>query len=197
MAESKTKIAQELTPDELTKFCEALRDVPHGEMAAKIMELAKGQGISIGKSAAYEFKNKEMLPWLKRLQLRKEKAAMLNEAGDDNSGQTLADAAAAEMGQIAFDMVSELDGQIDIQTKEGRAVFNEITKGIHRLRTGDRAMIKQLNDQIAAMEAEKKLTSTAVLAAAKDKGASPELIENVRAALNFRPPASPQTEAAK
>lgn len=152
MAQSKTKIAQELTPDELTAFCESLRDVPHGEMAAKIIELAKAQGISIGRSAAYEFKNKEMMPWLKRLQLRKEKAAAINEMGDDDSGRTLADAAAAEMGQIAFDMVSELDGQIDIQTEEGRAVFNEITKGIHRLRTGDRAMIKQLAAQVKELQ---------------------------------------------
>jgi hypothetical protein len=155
MASSKTKIAQELTPDELTAFCESLRDVPHGDMAAKIIELAKAQGISIGRSAAYEFKNKEMLPWLKRLQLRKEKAAAINEMGDDDSGRTLADAAAAEMGQIAFDMVSELDGQIDIQTEDGRAVFNEITKGIHRLRTGDRAMIKQQAERIKELENEK------------------------------------------
>lgn len=200
MAESNTKVAQELTPKELEEFCQALRDVPHVEMASKIMELAKAKGISIGRTAAYEFKNKEMLPWLKRLQLRKEKAAAINEMGDDGSGQTLADAAAAELGQIAFDMVSELDGQIDIQTKEGRAVFNEITKGIHRLRTGDRAMIKQLNDQIAAMKTEKDQTSAAVIAAAKDKGASPQLIESVRAALNFRPPQStttpPQASAA-
>ncbi len=152
MASSQTKVAQELTPAELNTFCEALRDVPHVEMAAKIQELAKAQGISIGKTAAYEFKNKELMPWLKRLQLRKEKAAAIAEMEDDDSGRTLADAAAAEMGQIAFDMVSELDGQIDIQTKEGRAIFNEITKGVHRLRSGDRAMLKQMSDQIKVME---------------------------------------------
>jgi hypothetical protein len=132
--------------------------VPHVEMAAKIMELAKDQGISIGKSAAYEFKNKELMPWLKRLQLRKEKAAAIAEMEDDDSGRTLADAAAAELGQIAFDMVSELDGKIDIQTEEGRAVFNEITKGIHRLRTGDRAMMKQMALQIQELEAREKET---------------------------------------
>jgi len=192
MASSKTKIAQELTPDELTAFCESLRDVPHGEMAAKIIELAQAQGISIGRSAAYEFKNKEMLPWLKRLQLRKEKAAAINEMGDDDSGRTLADAAAAELGQIAFDMVSELDGQIDIQTEEGRAVFNEITKGIHRLRTGDRAMIKQQAERIKELEAEKKQTAAGVLSAAKEAGASPALINSVREALNFRPPQEAQ-----
>ena len=190
VAASKTKVAQELTPDELAKFCEALRNVPVEQMAARIIELAKEQGVSIGRTAAYEFKNKEMLPWLKRLQLRKEKAAAIQEAGEDNSGRTLADAAAAELGQIAFDMVSELDGQIDITTKEGRAIFNEITKGIHRLRTGDRAMIDQLNERVKELEAEKKATSAAVIAAAQDKGASPQLIESVRAALNFRPPTS-------
>ena len=187
MAESQTKVAQELTPDELEKFCTALKDVPHGKMAAKIMELAKAQGIDIARSSAYEFKNKEMMPWLKRLQLRKEKAKAIAEMGDDNSGRTLADAAAAELGQIAFDLVSELDGQIDITTKEGRAIFNEITKGVHRLRTGDRAMIDQQADRIKELEAEKKQASK-VLDAAAEKGASPQLISSVRAALNFRPP---------
>ena len=188
MASSKTKVAQELTPEELEAFCSALKDVTHGEMAAKIKELAAAQGISIGKTAAYEFKKKEMIPWLKRLQLRKEKAAAIQEMGDDDSGRTLADAAAAELGQIAFDLVSELDGQIDIGSKEGRAVFNEMTKGIHRLRTGDRAMIDQLNKRVKELEAEKKQTAAAVVAAAQEKGASPQLIESVRAALNFRPP---------
>jgi hypothetical protein len=153
MASSKTKIAQELTPEELEAFCAKLRDVPHGEMAARIIELAKAEGIHVGKTAAYEFRNKEALPWLRRLQLRKEKARLVAEVGDDDSGRTLADAAAAEMGQIAFDMVSELDGQIDITTEEGRAIFNEITKGIHRLRTGDRAMIEQLTKQVKELKA--------------------------------------------
>lgn len=152
MAASQTKVAQELTPDELNAFCESLRSVPAVEQAAKIQELAKAKGISIGKTAAYEFKNKELMPWLKRLQLRKEKAAAIAEMEDDDSGRTLADAAAAELGQIAFDLVSELDGQIDLQTKEGRAVFNEITKGIHRLRTGDRAMMKQMAEQLKILK---------------------------------------------
>jgi len=188
MAFSQTKVAQELTPEELEAFCAELKDVPHGEMAAKIQELARTQGISIGKTAAYEFKNKEMMPWLKRLQLRREKAKAIEEMGDDNSGMTLADAAAQEMGQIAFDLVTGLDGTIDLTSKEGRAVFNELTKGIHRLRTGDRAMIAQLNQRIKDMEAERKQTAAAVVAAAQEKGASPQLIESVRAALNFRPP---------
>jgi hypothetical protein len=185
MASSKTKIAQELTPDELTAFCESLRDVPHGEMAAKIIELAQAQGISIGRSAAYEFKNKEMLPWLKRLQLRKEKAAAINEMGDDDSGRTLADAAAAELGQIAFDMVSELDGQIDIQTEEGQAIFKELTNGIHRLRTGDRAMIKQQAERIKELEAQQK-AAEAILDSTKGKGGvSGESIAMIRKALGM------------
>lgn len=153
MANSKTKIAQELSPEELEAFCADLVTVPHGEMARRIIALAEEKGITIGKSAAYEFRNKEVMPWLRRLQLRKEKAKIVAENADDDSGRTLADAAAAELGQIAFDMVSELDGRIDISTEEGRAIFNEITKGIHRLRTGDRAMIKQLTAQVKELEA--------------------------------------------
>lgn len=153
MAHSKTKIAQELSPEELDAFCAELASVPHGEMARRIMELAKERGIEIGKTAAYEFRNKEAVPWLRRLALRKEKAKLVAEVSDDDSGRTLADAAAAELGQIAFDLVSELDGQIDITSEDGRAIFNELTKGIHRLRTGDRAMITQLQKQVKELEA--------------------------------------------
>jgi len=192
MAESKTKIAQELTPQELDAFCAALKDVAHGEMAARIQQLAKEQGISIGKSAAYEFRNKEALPWLNRLRLRKEKAAAIQEMGDDDSGLTLADAAGAELGQIAFDLVSELDGRIEISSKEGRATFDTLTKGIHRLRSGDRAMLKQLADRVKELEAEKKAAGKALDVAAT-KGASPQLISAVRAALNFRPPTAAAT----
>ncbi len=174
MAASQTKVAQELTPQELDEFCKAFVNVPHEEMAAKILEQAKAQGISIGRTAAYEFRNKELMPWLKRLQLRKEKAAAIQEMGDDNSGRTLADAAAAELGQIAFDMVSELDGQIDITTKEGRAIFNEITKGVHRLRTGDRAMIDQLMEQVKELQEREKDT--------KEDLGNPQLNEEQRAA---------------
>lgn len=148
MAESKTKIAQELSPAELAEFCGMLKDVPHGEMAGRIMELAKEKGISIGKTAAYEFKNKEAIPWLRRLQLRKEKAAMLQEFGGDDSGRTLADAAAEELGQLSFDFVTDLDGKLDLASEEGREIYTVLTKGIKSLRDADRALIKQLKTQV-------------------------------------------------
>lgn len=186
MAHSKTKITQELSPQELEAFCAELAAVPHGDMAAKIIELAKEKGIEIGRSAAYEFKNKEALPWLRRLQLRKEKARMVAEAGEDDSGRTLADAAAAELGQIAFDMVSELDGQIDITTEEGRLVFDAATKGIHRLRTGDRAMITQLQKTVKELEDQRREADKALKAASgKEGGISDETIKAVRQALGM------------
>lgn len=148
MAESQTKIAQELTPEELTAFLEKLLKVPHAEMAAQIQNLAKEHGISIGRTAAYEFRNKEVMPWLKRLESRKQKARMLEEMGGEETGRTLADAAAAELGQISFDMVSELDGRIDLTSEEGRAIFDLLTKGVKRLRDSDRAMLKQLQSQV-------------------------------------------------
>lgn len=149
MASSQTKIAQALTPEELTAFLESLLKVPHEQMAAQIQELAKEHGISIGKTAAYEFRNKELMPWLKRLESRKQKARMLEEMGGEETGRTLADAAAAELGQISFDMVSELDGKIDINSEEGREIFNVLTTGVKRLRDSDRAMLKQLQAQVS------------------------------------------------
>lgn len=148
MSETKNKLALELSPTELAEFCTALADVPHGELVAKIMEMAEARGISIGKTSAYGFKNGELLPWLKRVQMRKERAAQINAMGDDDSGKTLADAAAAELGQLSFEFVSDLDGKLDLASEEGREIYTTITKGIKTLRDGDRALIKQLKTQI-------------------------------------------------
>lgn len=149
MSFSKTKIAQELSPAELAEFCAALRDVPHGDMAARILELAAEKGISIGKTAAYEFKNKEALPWLRRLEMRQEKSKMLQEySSADGTGARLADAAADELSQCTFDFVTNLDGKLDLDSKEGREIYAVITKGIKSLRDGDRAMLKQLQEQV-------------------------------------------------
>lgn len=160
MAESQTKIAQELTPEELAEFCNALLGVPHEQMAARIQAMAAERGISIGKSAAYEFRNKEALPWIKRIQERKAKAAMLAEisADGDASGQTLADAAAAELSQRTFDFLSDVDNEIDLGSKEGQKLFATLTKGVAALRSGDREMIKQLQERLEAAEKREKET---------------------------------------
>lgn len=186
MAESKTKLAQELTPEQLAEFCGKLAQVPHAEQAARILAMAAEMGISIGRSAAYEFKNKELVPHLKRLAMRKEKAAMLSQIGDDNSGQTLADFAAGELGQIAFDLVCELDGRIDLADKGGRAIFDTLTKGVQRLRSGDRAMLKQQAEEIRRLKEEREAADK-LLDAAKGKGGmSDGTIKAVRAALGMK-----------
>lgn len=191
MAETRTKIAQELTPAELADFCAALAGVPHGEMAARIQAMAEERGISIGRTAAYEFKNKEALPFLKRLELRKEKARLLNKhAADDTSGQTLADYAAGELSQLAFDFVTEADGFLDLTSKEGLKQFNVLTLGVQRLRTGDRKMIEQLQEQLKAMKAAQEAKDKAVLTTITEAGASPELVGAIREAMNFRPPSA-------
>lgn len=156
MAESRTKIAQELSPEELAAFCAALADVPHGQMAARIMELAAEKGIRLGKSAAYEFKNKEALPWLRRLELRRLRSQQIQEQSGDAAavGRTFADEAAAELGQLTFDFVSELDGKLDLASEEGREIYSTLTKGIKTLRDADRAMIRQLQSQIADTKAD-------------------------------------------
>lgn len=188
MAETKTKIAQELTPEELAAFCAELAGVPHGEMAARIMAMAAERGISIGKSAAYEFRNKEAMPFIKRLQLRKEKAKLLKDHADDagtDSAQTLADHAAGELAQIAFDFVSELDGVLDLTSKEGLETYDVLTKSIARLRSGDRQMIKQMQAQLEKMQAEKKAAQAIMQAAEKKGGISPETQRAIRKSLGM------------
>lgn len=148
MSNSRTKIAQELSPTELAEFCAALKDVPHGEMAGKIIEMAAARGISIGKSGAYVFKEKEVMPFIKRLHMRREKSdllkAALSEQEDDDSARRLSDFTADELAQIAFDAVTDLDGKLDLTTEEGLATFDVLTKSVKRLRDGDRAMFRQL-----------------------------------------------------
>jgi hypothetical protein len=156
MAETKNKLALALSPAELAEFCAALADVPHGELVSKIIEMAEARGISIGKTSAYGFKDGELLPHLKRIQMRKERAAQIAAMGDDDSGKTLADAAAAELGQLSFEFVSDLDGKLDLNTEEGREIYTTITKGIKSLRDGDRALIKQLKGQIDETKADLK-----------------------------------------
>lgn len=147
-AQTKTRISQELTPAQLEEFCNSLKDVAHGDLAVEIQKRAAELGIVIGKSAAYGFKNNELVPWLERIKERRQKAELIAELGADTSGMTLADAAAAELGQMCFDMVTKLDGGIDITTKNGRATLDQISKTIKRLRDSDRAMIRQLQTQI-------------------------------------------------
>lgn len=154
MAETKNKLALELSPAELAEFCAALADVPHGNLVEEIMKMAEARGISIGKSSAYGFKNGELMPWLKRVQMRKERAAQIAAMGDDDSGKTLADAAAAELGQLSFEFVSDLDGKLDLGTEEGREIYTILTKGIKSLRDGDRALIKQLQTKIDETKAD-------------------------------------------
>jgi len=186
MAETKTKIAQELSPQELADFCQELADVPHGEMAAKILAMAEQRGIQIGRSAAYVFKTKEALPFIARLRARNEKAAQLKAYAldDDDSAQTLADFTAGELSQIAFDAVSDLDGRLDLTSKEGLEAFDVLTKSVKRLRDGDRKMLEQLKGRVKELEAGAKN----VLGVAADAGASPELIEAIHRTLNFRAP---------
>ncbi len=143
MANSKNKLAQELTPDELAEFCMACQGVPHGELVEKILKLAADREISIGKSSAYNFREKELMPFMERLRRGKEKAAAIAELDLEDSGTTLADAAAGQVSQLLFDFVMDVDEMFDLSTKDGRAKLDQITKSIKRMRDGDRAQINQ------------------------------------------------------
>jgi hypothetical protein len=156
MSQTKNKLALELSPAELADFCAALADVPHGELVSKIMAMAEERGIRIGKTSAYGFKNGELMPWLKRLQMRREKSEQLQEFGSLEGGISFADAAASAAGEMCFDFVTDIDGQLDLTTKEGQATFDTLTRGIQRIRSGDRALIKQLQDQIDETKADLK-----------------------------------------
>ena len=151
---SKNKLAQELTPEQLQAFLEELAGVPRGEQVERIQELAEKHGINIGKSSAYNFRERELGPYLDRLRKRKELASAITEIGLDDSGMTLADAAAAELSQLSFDFITELDGQLDLTSKQGLNVYKALTNGLASLRKGDRDLIKQQSKMIEETKAD-------------------------------------------
>lgn len=187
--ESKNKLVRSISETELHAFLESLASTP-GVDGPMIQEQALSKfGIKIGHESANNFRKEVFGKYIDRLRKRKELSAVVAANRDAGTGRTLADAASEELQQQVFEFLTDNDA-LNLRDDEGMKRAEALARIIKSARSEDRRLLDQLNERVKELEAEKKQTSAAVLAAAKDKGASPELIENVRAALNFRPPAS-------
>lgn len=168
MAESRTKIARELSAAELDEFLADLRKEKR-LTGARLMELAQKRGISIGHSSAAEFLNKEFKPYLEKLQKRSRLAQMIaeNTAGDDHS--KIADAAAGELAQGVFELLTVTDIDVDLLTsKDGLKQADTLSKIISRIRSGDhrlRALEKELQETREKQEQAEQALSNPKLSA--------------------------------
>lgn len=189
--DSKNKLVRAISAEELQAFLDELSRTK-GVDGPMIQELAQQRfGVSMGHESANNFRKEVFHKYLARLSSRKQRVAMITANRDISAGTTLADAASEELSQLVFDFLTEVEDDngkpLDLTSPADMKKAAQLSNIIARMRSGDRAMIDQLTDRVKELEAEKKAAAKALDAAA-DKGASAQLIQSVRDALNFRPP---------
>ena len=194
--DSKNKLVRSITEEQLHAFLESLVITP-GVDGPMIQEQALAKfGIKIGHESANNFRKEVFGKYIERLRRRKELSAVVAANRDAGNGRTLADAASEELQQQVFEFLTDNDA-LNLADEKGMERAEALARIIKSARSEDRRLLDQLNERVKELEAEKKQTSAAVIAAAQDKGASPQLIESVRAALNFRPPQATAPEVSK
>lgn len=185
--ESKNKLVRNISEADLHAFLEELANTP-GVDGPMIQEQALSKfGIKIGHESANNFRKEVFGKYIDRLRRRKELSAVVAANRDAGSGRTLADAASEELQQQVFEFLAS-NGPLDLSDDDDMERAESLSRIIKSARSEDRRMLDQLAARVKELEAERKQTAAAVVAAAQEKGASPQLIESVRAALNFRPP---------
>lgn len=187
MSESKTKIAQELTPEQLAEFCDRLyKEKPDWKT---IVAIAGEYGVTVGRSAAFEFRNKEFEPWLAKLERQKNLAKFLADHADGTAAGTIADAAAAHLSQEVFEFLQESDVDINMYDEDGLEKANVLSKVIQRLRSGDHRM-KALQMKIAEFEDTRKaLTKALERGRQSGGGLSAEALQEIEQHLGWKPDA--------
>lgn len=186
VTETKNKLVRSISEEELYTFLESLASTP-GVDGPMIQEQALEKfGIKIGHESANHFRKEVYGRYIDRLRKRKELSAVVAANRDSGNGRTLADAASEELQQQVFEFLAD-SNPLDLTKDKDLERAEALARIIKSARSEDRRLLDQMDKRIKDLEAEKKQTSAAVLAAAKDKGASPQLIESVRTALGFRP----------
>lgn len=192
----RSKIALALSPKELDAMCAAIAKAPLIKWPAIIRRECKKRGIKlgVGENGVYSFRNKVVVPYVERMRAREHLSAALREQkiGAEDSSRTLADEAAAETSFLMLEAVHQLDGKVNIHDPKHREILDVLSKGIARIRDGDRALMKQLkaeNDELKKQqEAAKKIIE--VDAKKKQSGISAQTREAIRAALGMQSPAA-------
>lgn len=189
-------------PEDLqSKIFEA---VESGTLEDGVKYLAEEMQITIGKSALAEW-----AAWYRRREWIKDAESDAAEMEDmlKRSGlQLTPDAIAAISNAVFLNRASKMGDaktftqvasviQRSQELKSSQAAHADKMDIAHKklelARTDQERKLKELEMKLADYEKEKAAASR-VLDAAAEKGASPQLIESVRTALNFRPPSSPE-----
>lgn len=179
---TKHKLVRAISADELDTFLEELAGQPN-VTGQKIRDLAEEKfGVEMGHDAANNFRNDVFGKYLERARQRKEFARRMSEVKDERTGRMFADAASEELQQQVFEFM--MKSELDLGDPEDLERAEALARIIKGARSEDRKMMDQLRADLDEANEQKK----AMMTAAKDKGASPELIAAIRQASNFRPP---------
>ena len=154
-----------LSSEQKLEFCDWLLQQT-GVTGTFIQQAAQERyGVKVGLGAAYTFKDKLFDQHLEKLRKRKERAALLKDSTGNEDTLLIADNAAGNLAQLLFDFTLDgLDG-LDPNDKNDRATIKAIGQEISRVRRDDaarRAEIRDLQDKLAAAEAEQKRQQAAV-----------------------------------
>ena len=188
---SKNKLVRSLSEAQLLDFLEDLINTP-GVDGPMIQARALAEfGVAIGHESANNFRREVFGKYIERLRKRKALSGMIAAHRDADNGRTLADASSEELQQQVFEHLSD-NAPLDLNDKDDLARAESLSRIIKAARSEDRRMLDQLDARVKELEAEKKAAGKALDVAAT-KGASPQLISAVRAALNFRPPTAAAT----
>ncbi|MES2596054.1 MAG: phage protein Gp27 family protein [Verrucomicrobiota bacterium] len=185
MHTSRHKLVRSITPEELDTLLERLASETN-VTGARIRELADEMyGVEIGHDSANNFRNDVFGEYLRNLSASRDRARMIASMGSDAAGKVISDAASQMLQQQLFEFM--LTAKLDFNKAEDLEKAEALARIIKGARLEDRKMIAQLEAQLEAAKEKEAQTATAVMAAAKEKGASPQLVSAIREAMNFRP----------
>lgn len=177
-----TKIEESLSAEELLEFFQLLAK-ERNLTGARIQELAEDRGIKIGHNSAAKFKSGPFAAWLEKIQKRKTAAEFMAANHDGTEGATLSDALAAGMASDLVELQMAGDLTLDLTSEEGIEKAKALSLVIHRLRTGDRSMQKELREVRAKLE---EVEKTMAAAEKKGTGLSPEAMQQLREKLGWQ-----------
>lgn len=183
MPESRTKIARSLSAEELEAFCAMLAG--QRELTGKrLMELAAERGISIGHDSANTFLRKEFEPYLEKLTRRSRLTQFLEQNSSGNEASRIADAAAGELSQATFELLSVIDLDLDMQSKDGMEKAKDLSLIISRIRRGDHAQ-RMLEAKLSEMERQQAEMKKTLEGDAVRKGVSVDAQNQLRLTLGM------------
>ena len=181
----RTNLNLKLSAEKLERLRVRMLKVPQKDWIKTLIREAKREKIILSEQSAWTFRRRDLVPWMQRRELRRERATIIREQGIDDSGRTIADEAAAEVSMLILDCINELDGKLTITNERDRDIIEVLSKSISRVRDGDRQMLKQLQAENDRLKKQQDAAQKIMEAETKKKagGISPRTRDAMRAAL--------------